>query len=155
EPVPSILNDIDNDIRGLRIGLDVRYVSTGATAEHVAALQSAVQTLRQLGAQIVDVQVPDTGEVQKAWFTIVTKEAAAAHKANFPVHADQYGLYFREFLKTGASVSDADYASAMQFRKDFASRYSAVVGSVDALVCPVFGSFPITTQAQYGSMADW
>jgi amidase len=155
EPVPSMLKDIDKDIRGLRIGFDVRYVNTGATAEHVAALQSAVQTLRQLGAQIVDVQVPDTGEVQKAWFTIVTKEAAAAHKANFPLHADQYGLYFREFLKTGASVSDADYASAMQFRKDFASRYSAVVGSVDALVCPVFGSFPITKQAQYGSMADW
>jgi amidase len=155
EPVPSMLRDINMGIHGLRIGFDLQFANMGATPEHMAAVQSAVQKLRQLGAQIVDVQVPETREVQKAWFTIVTKEAARAHKANFPSRADQYGPYFLEFLKTGASVSAADYAKAMRFRDDFAARYSAVVKSVDALVCPVFGSFPITREAQYGTMADW
>src|SRR5205085_11802269 len=106
EPVPSMLTDIDKGVRGLRIGFDPRYVSAGATPEHAAAVQTAVQKLRELGAELIDVQVPDTRDVQKTWFTITTKEAASAHKANYPSHADQYGPYFREFLKTGASVSD-------------------------------------------------
>jgi amidase len=155
EPVPSMLKDIDNGIRGLRIGFDQSYAKSGAITEHVAAVQSAVDTLRNLGAEIVDVQVPDTSEVQKTWFTMVTREAAVAHKANFPSHADQYGPYFREFLKAGMSVSDAEYDNALRFRKEFVPRFSGVVGSVDALLAPVFGSFPITKQAQYGSMADW
>jgi len=155
EPVPSMLRDIDKGIRGLRLGFDLRYSTAGTTPEHVAAVQSAVQTLKGLGAEIVDVQIPDTADVQKMWFTIVAKEAAAAHKANFPAHADQYGPYFRDFLGMGAAINDADYANAVRFRKDFATRYSAVVGSVDALVCPMFGSFPITKETQYGSMADF
>jgi amidase len=155
DPKPKLLADIDKEVRGLRIGFDLGFAQMGATPEHVAAVRVAVQALRQLGTQVIDVQVPDTADVQKAWFTIATKEAAAAHKANFPAHADEYGPYFREFLKTGTAVSDVDYDSAVRFRKDYASRYSAVVGSIDALVCPVFGSFPITKKAQYGSMADW
>src|SRR5262249_16130387 len=118
DAVPGMLKDIDKDIHGLRLWFDLRYANTAATPQHVAAVQSAGQTLRQLGAQIVDVQVPDTSEVQKAWFTIVTKEAASAHKASFPSHADQYGPYFREFLKTGVSVSDGDYDNAVRFRRD-------------------------------------
>jgi amidase len=155
EPVPSLLKDINQGVRGLRIGFDLRFANTGAIPEHVSTVQAALETLRQLGAQIVDIQVPDATQVQTAWFTIVTKEAATSHKANYPLHADKYGPYFREFMKTGTAVSDADYAKAMQFRTDFATRYRAVVDSVDAMVCPMFGSFPINKEALYGSMADF
>ena len=150
-----MLADIDKGVRGLRIGFDLKYATAAATAEQVAAVQSALETLRQLGAVIVDVVVPDTTDVPNVWNVLCAKEAAVAHRANFPSHADQYGPYLREYLKIGTSISNADYDKAVRFRKDFASKYSNLVASVDSLACPVSAALPITKEAQYGTVAEF
>ena len=157
DPVPHMLDELNKGVQGLRVGFDQRFATEGIHPEQSTAIRSAVAVLRQLGAEIVDVQIPDVTEARKIWDVLCRKEAVIAHAAYFPSHKDEYGPYFREFLEMGAAVKDADYAKAVQYRNDFTTKYRALLSTVDALVYPalVGGAFSITSEAQYGSMADY
>jgi len=152
-----MLDELDKGVRGLRIGFDRRFASEGIHPEQSAAIHAAVEALRQLGAQIVDVQMPDVTEARKMWFILCAKEAVAAHAANFPSRKNEYGPYFRGFLEMGAAVKAADYAKAVQYRKDLSTKYRAVLSTVDAFIYPAGngGAFSISKATQYGSMADF
>src|SRR5437870_7640861 len=102
DPVPHMLDELEKGVRGLRVGFDRRFATEGIQPEQSAAIQSAVDALRQLGAQIVDVQMPNVNGVRNMWLILCAKEAVAAHAANFPSHKNEYGPYFREFLEMGA-----------------------------------------------------
>jgi len=157
DPVPHMLEELDKGVRGFRIGFDRRFATEGIHPEQSAAIQSAVDALRQLGAQIVDVPMPDVSEIRNMWQILCAKEAVIAHAANFPSRKDEYGPYCRDFLEMGAAIKDADYAKAVQYRKDFSAKYRALLSTVDVFVYPVVvgGAFSITREAQYGSMADY
>jgi len=64
DPVPHMLDELDRGVRGLRIGFDRRFATEGIHPEQSAAIQAAIDSLRQLGAQIVDVQMPNVTEVR-------------------------------------------------------------------------------------------
>ena len=157
EPASRMLEDLEKGVRGLRVGFDRRYASEGIHPEQSASIETAVGVLRQLGADIIDVQMPDVRDVQAMWFILCSREAAAAHAVNFPSREDQYGPYFRDFLKMGREVTDTDHARARQFRSDFSAKFNGLLSTIDALVCPsrAGGVFSISQEAQYGSMADF
>lgn len=92
-PVPNMLAELGRGVEGLRIGFDRAYALDGVDRGLAAAIELAVAELRRLGAQIVDVQLPDVSEVHAAWFTVCTAEAAEAHRERFPSRADEYGAY--------------------------------------------------------------
>ena len=54
--------------------------------------------LGQLGAEIVDVEMPDVGDPVEIWYMLGTAEAALAHRATFSQKADEYGPGFRSDL---------------------------------------------------------
>jgi amidase len=155
EPVPHMLDELNKDVRGLRIGFDRRFATEGIHPEQSAALQSAVDVLSHLGAKIVDVQMPDVTGIRNIWFILCAKEAVAAHAANFPSRKNEYGPYFRGFLETGAATNATDYAKAVQYRKDLSTKYRAVLSTVDAFIYPAGngGAFSISKETNYGSMA--
>ena len=157
DPVPQMLNELDKGVRGLRIGFDRRFATEGIHPEQSAAIQAAVAALQQLGAEIVNVQMPDVTEVLSMWFVLCAKEAVTAHAANFPSRKSEYGPYFRDFLEMGAAIKPAEYAKAVQYRKDLSTKYRAVLSTVDAFACPAgnWGAFSISKETQYGSMADF
>src|SRR5579859_6474600 len=118
DPVPDMLKDLDKGVQGLRIGFDRRFATDGIHPEQSAALETAVDVLRQLGARIVDVQMPNVTGIRDQWLILCAKEAVTVHAANFPSRKNEYGPYFREFLEVGAAINAADYAKALQYRKD-------------------------------------
>jgi amidase len=155
-PVPNMLAELDRGVQGLRIGFDRAYALDGGDRGLAAAIELAVAELQQLGARIVDVQLPDVSEVHAAWFTVCTAEAAKAHRENFPSRANEYGAYFREFLEFGARVSEADLAKARQVGKAIGAGFLTVSSTVDAVLSPSGGvPFKIPPGLQYGSMAEW
>ena len=157
DPVPHILDELDKGVRGLRVGFDRRFATEGIHPEQSAAIQAAVDVLRQLGAQIVDVRMPDVTEARNMWLILCAKEAVTAHAANFPSRKNEYGPYFREFLEMGAAVNAGDYGKAVQYRKDLSAKYRAVLSTVDAFAyqSALGGAYSISREAQYGSMADF
>lgn len=155
EPVPHIMGEIDRGVRGLRIGYDKRYASDGVDPGLVAAIERALGELESQGAEIVAVQMPASNPevLRDTWFPICAREAFLAHKQHYPSLADQYGLYFKDFLAFGASVTDEQYAVATGVRNDFSDQFRNVLAQVDVLASPSGGvPFPMPSEVPYGDM---
>ena len=157
EPVPNILAGIRRGVSGTRIGFDARYASEGVEPSLVASIESALDVLEGLGAEIVSIEMPEfLPALTDTFFVICSYEARRTHAATYPSRAADYGPYFREFLEIGSNVSDEAYAEASTARADFSRRFHAVLESVDAVACPSGGTpFALSPEVQYGGMAGF
>jgi amidase len=144
-------------VRGLRIGFDRTYALTGIDAGQAAAIEAAVAVVGRLGAQIVDVRLPDLAGLVDMWLTICGAEMVAAHAATYPARASEYGPYLREFLAGGARVTPSQLAAARERRAALSARLNAVLASVDAIAGPAGGdpAWPITHALQVGSLPEY
>jgi amidase len=137
DPVPNMLKELDRGLKGAQIGFDRDYATKGVDPGLVASIGIALGVLEELGAEIVDVNIPEFGETHvNSWFEICAYEACRAHAANYPARADDYGPYFRDFLGFGSEVSDEAYSQASQLRAEFNAQFIAVLSAVDAVACP-------------------
>jgi amidase len=154
-PTPNITSQLARGIDGMSIGLDRAYALTAIDGGAASSLEEALNVLTRLGARVVDVEMPDLSDVLYVWFTLCSAEAAAAHRATYPSRAAEYGPYFREVLQIGSSVSEGELASARTMRAEIATRFAAVLESVDAIVCPGAGApaWPISRAIHLGTMA--
>lgn len=82
EAVPDYVAALDQNIRGLKIGLPKEYFIEGVSPEVSASVNSAVQKLRELGAEIVDISLPHT-EYAAATYYIIAPAEASANLARF------------------------------------------------------------------------
>ena len=158
DPVPDMLADLYAGVDGLRIGFDRSYATDGTDSALVASVDQVIGTLANLGAEIVDVTMPDYSPefFLQTWVPIGRYEAYRAHAATFPSQADEYGQFMREFLEAGASVTDDQYQSATMRRQEFNVHFEEVLGRVDAVVTPAGGvTIPIDAESLYGSGADF
>jgi amidase len=153
EALPDLQAGLDTGVGGLRIGYDPGFSETGTDAGLVAAMQTALQVLQDLGVDIVEVSLPpETAQLGDAWYAICAYEAQRAHAARFSANPNAFGPFFQDFLAIGASVTDEQYAGAGQLRAAFNQQFSDLLGSVDAMVCPSGGlTFPIEQSTLYGN----
>jgi amidase len=144
-------------IWGLRIGIDRGYALKGIDSGQAAALEAALQVLAGLGAQIVDVKMPDLSDVLPIWSTICSAEIVVAHRADYPARADRMGPYFRAFLEKGAAVTPDQLVAARAKRRDFTARFNAMLETVDVMAGPAGGdpAWPITHAIQVGPLASY
>jgi amidase len=157
DPAPSAFAQVGQDIRGLRIGIDREYSLEGIDAGQAASIEEALKVLAGLGATIVEVKMPDLASLVNMWIAICTPEALAIHKAHFPSRAKEFGLYFRQMLAIGATVTPQQVAEAQKWRQDFTTRVNTILESVDAMACPAGGApaWPVTRDLQIGSFENF
>jgi amidase len=141
-PVPDYLATLALGVRGVRLGVDERYLTQGVQPDVSAAVLAAVQVLVELGARVVPVTVPepDPAEAVQAWLTLTGADALVAHKGLYPERAADYGP-FRQLLDNTAKLSAQDYAQAHELRERFAFAFNVLFEQIDVLVCP---SMPTT-----------
>ena len=154
DAVPDMLGGIDGGVKGVRIGLDERYVTAEVDSEQADAVLAGVRLLEGMGAQIVEVQMPELEEFLEAWKPICSAEAVAAHEATYPSRRDEYGPWFRGWLDLGESVTGAAYAKANNLRASCNGRLRQVFEAIDVLACPSMPepAFPTKPSWQYGPM---
>ena len=76
EPSPSLLSHVDDGVAGKRVGL-VRELFDGADAEVVAEVERAAAALRDAGATIVELSVPELHLGLSAYYLIAPAEASS------------------------------------------------------------------------------
>jgi amidase len=140
-PVPDMMSGLHDGAQGMRLGIDRRFCEGGCEAGLVEAIYAATETWRGLGAEVVEVQMPEGWQaLREAWFALCAVEAVAAHEATFPSRAAEYGPYFREFLGLGATIGAEQQAIARALRTSYSARFEEVLSNVDAVVAPSGGS---------------
>jgi aspartyl-tRNA(Asn)/glutamyl-tRNA(Gln) amidotransferase subunit A len=77
EAVPDFTAGLDSGVAGMRIGLPREYFIEGTDAEVKAAVDTAVQQLESLGAEIVEVSLPHTEYAIATYYILATAEASA------------------------------------------------------------------------------
>jgi amidase len=136
-PVPNVLAEIGASADGLRIGWDERFASDDLSPDFASRVADGMRVLEGLGASIVPVRVPTRlREYLAAWQVLCTSEAYAAHRDFYPARADEYGPWFREWLRLGSQYSAADYADAHHLRLQCAGAFHALLEPLDAFLCP-------------------
>jgi aspartyl-tRNA(Asn)/glutamyl-tRNA(Gln) amidotransferase subunit A len=77
QPVPDYAAALDGKIRGLKLGLPREYMIGGLDPEVKAAVDAAVKTFQELGAEIVEISLPHTDYAVATYYIIATAEASA------------------------------------------------------------------------------
>lgn len=75
--VPDYRAALSGDLRGLKLGLPREYLVAGLDPEVEGATRTAVNTLRELGAEVVEISLPHTDYAVAAYYIIATAEASA------------------------------------------------------------------------------
>ena len=156
DPVPEVLEDIDKGIEGIRIGFDLQYATKDIDPELVGAVLAGVKVLEDLGAEIVEIQLPDIDAYVAAWPILCSAEAVAAHEATYPSRRDDYGPWLRGWLDKGAKVTGAEYAKANNLRAACTGHFRRAFEGIDVLVCPsTFAPpHPVKPEKLYGPMPE-
>ena len=154
-PVPDFEAGLDGTATGLRIGWDDAFATADVEPYVAEALRGAVATLGNLGATIVELQVPEIEPSETdAWSVMASAEAAAVHEATYPSKTDEYGTYFRQFLSSGRAQTAVELAQAVIARKNASGRIAPVFDNIDLLLIPTLASesFQYDPEAAYGGL---
>ena len=156
DPVPDMLAGIGRGLAGIRFGYDERYATHDIDPDMAGAVSAAVQLLEGLGADIVEVELPDLDPFVDAWKTLCSAEAVAAHRSTYPFKRDDYGPWFRDWLDLGASITAAEYAEANNLRLQSNGHLHRVFRSIDILLCPSMSApaHPVTREILYGPLPE-
>jgi aspartyl-tRNA(Asn)/glutamyl-tRNA(Gln) amidotransferase subunit A len=138
-PPEEYLAGIDGSIAGLRVGVPVEYFfdHPALHPEQKASSEAVVAALAELGAEVVEVNLPHVAEAKEANTLTMICEAFAYHRMDMAGGRWQdYGRGLRSMVGRGALYHAADYVQAQRFRSWFAKRAAEVMGQVDVLVTP-------------------
>lgn len=75
--VPDYRAELSGDIRGMRIGFPAELFGGGLDAEVRTSVESAIDAYRELGAEIVDVELPNAKYCIAVYYIIATAEASS------------------------------------------------------------------------------
>ena len=76
-PVPNYVEGLTGNIKGARLGLPRSLFGEGLDAEVRASVEAAVEVYRQLGAEVVDVELPNAQYSIAVYYIIATAEASS------------------------------------------------------------------------------
>ncbi|MDD2709149.1 MAG: Asp-tRNA(Asn)/Glu-tRNA(Gln) amidotransferase subunit GatA [Verrucomicrobiae bacterium] len=77
DAVPDYSKALEQGIKGLRMGLPKEYFAPGLDPQVEKLVRAAVEELRQLGAELVEISLPHTPYAVAVYYVIATAEASA------------------------------------------------------------------------------
>ncbi|MEQ8707684.1 MAG: amidase [Rhodospirillales bacterium] len=147
-PAPGCAAALTRDLKGLRIGHVTNFTELSAVSdEHRAATIDALEVYRALGAEIIDVTLPDLWDFTVANSVIMMSEAYAIHEKWLQEQPENYTSFTRSRISMGAFIRAADYINAQKTRRELALATAKLMTSVDLLVFPgMLGDPPIAKE---------
>jgi aspartyl-tRNA(Asn)/glutamyl-tRNA(Gln) amidotransferase subunit A len=123
-------------LRGLAIGMPRGWLECRVTPGVAAAVSSAVERLRSLGAAVREIEFPGPDPMMLANRLIVLAEAAAFHLPWLRRVPGEYGPDVRARLELGQYLMAVDYLAGQRLRGELCRSVAAAMRDVDLLVTP-------------------
>ncbi len=160
EPVSNYAAMLDGNVKGLRVGVPQEYFVEGMEPGVEAAVRAAIETLRDLGAEIVEVSLPHTSYALPVYYIVAPAEASANlarfNGVRYGLHVEGenvidemeltrgqgFGAEVRRRIMLGtyalsAGYYDAYYKRAQQVRTLIRRDFQQVFAQVDVLAAAV------------------
>ena len=159
--VPDYSEHLVDNIHGLKIGLPVEYFAEGLDANVAKVIETAIGEYRKLGAEIVDIQLPNSRLSIPVYYIVATAECSSnlsrfdgvrfGHRCENPIDLEDlykrsrdegFGDEVKRRIMIGtyalsAGYYDAYYLKAQQLRRLIKQDYEKAFEQVDVILCPV------------------
>ncbi len=123
-------------LTGLRLGVPAAWLSERVDAQVLAAFHTATAVLRDLGAEVVEVNLPPAPVLTLVNRLITLAEAAAWHAPFLTRQAGDYGADVRVRLELGQFILARDYLTGQRLRAELSQEVATVMAQVDAVLTP-------------------
>ncbi len=158
--VPDFTKALVQDVKGLKIGLPKEYFVKGMDPEVEAAVKNGVKALEAMGAEVVEISLPNTDYAISTYYLIAPAEAATnlarydgvSYGERCEDAADLVEMmtktrtqYLGEEVKRrimignyalSAGYYDAYYLKALKVRRLVKEDYDKAFEQVDVIICP-------------------
>jgi aspartyl-tRNA(Asn)/glutamyl-tRNA(Gln) amidotransferase subunit A len=137
-PTVDYTANIGKSLAGLRVGVVRHFFEKDLITdpETIAALETSVNALRDLGAVVRDVTLSPFGAYADCGSLISRSEAYAIHQHWLRTTPELYGAFGRHRLMAGAFISAADYINAQRERTRLVAEFLDVMKTVDVVIFP-------------------
>ncbi|QRX84035.1 Asp-tRNA(Asn)/Glu-tRNA(Gln) amidotransferase subunit GatA [Glaciimonas sp. PAMC28666] len=177
-PKEDFTRDLNNDLKGLRIGIPKEYFSSGLAPDVEQAVRAALNEYEKLGAVLVDISLPKTELSIPVYYVIAPAEASSnlsrfdgvryGHRAaNYKDLADMYqksraegfGEEVKRRILVGAYVLshgyyDAYYLQAQKIRRLIAEDFQKALTGPNRLCDVIMGPVSPTVAWDLGAKAN-
>jgi aspartyl-tRNA(Asn)/glutamyl-tRNA(Gln) amidotransferase subunit A len=135
-PLENFLPTLNDGIEGVRIGMPRNFYFEDVHPDIGTAVNKAASALENLGAKLVEIDVPGAEEMQH-WATImIFCDALAFHSERLESHPEKFSKGVYERMTHGHSFTGVDYANAMRARESWKGDMARLFGEIDVLLSP-------------------
>lgn len=159
-PVQNYRKSLNNDIKGMKIGVVKELISEGLAPDVAKAMQNAIDTYKALGAEIVEISLPNLKHSIGIYYILATAECSSnlarfdgvryGHRTDNAENllemycksrAEGFGPEVKRRIMLGtyalsSGYYDAYYKKAQQMRRVVTEDFLKAFEKVDALISP-------------------
>jgi len=159
--VPDFSSTLNDSIKGLKIGLPKEYFEEGLNSDIAKVIETAIEEYKKLGAEIVEISLPNTKLAIPAYYVIAPAEASTnlsrfdgvryGYRCENPVdltdmymrtRGEGFGTEVKRRIMTGtyalsAGYYDAYYLKAQKLRRLISDDFKQAFEKVDVIMGPV------------------
>lgn len=137
-PSSNYTSELGKSLSGLRVGVVRHFFETDLLTdpETIAALETSVLALRDMGAVVGDVRLSRFAAYADCGSLISRSEAYAIHQHWLRTSPELYGAFGRHRLMAGAFVLAADYINAQRERARLVGELAEIMKTVDLVIFP-------------------
>ena len=160
QAVPDYTASLNADIMGLKIGLPKEYFNEGLDAEVGKAVEAAIEEYKKLGAEIVDIRLPNSHLAVPAYYVVAPAECSSnlsrfdgarfGHRCEAPQDLEDlykrsrgegFGPEVKRRIMIGtyalsAGYYDAYYLKAQKVRRLISEDFKQAFEQVDVIMGP-------------------
>ncbi|MGW0904327.1 amidase [Streptomyces sp. NPDC002853] len=142
----------EGDLTGLRVGVPRNYYFERISPEVEESVRQAIGRLQELGAELVEVEIPLARYIQATQWGLMVPEATANHERTLRSVPDLYTAEVRVLLEAGELVSAGDYLRAQRARALMCEAWTRMLGRVDVIAAP---AVPMTAAKAGQESVEW
>jgi aspartyl-tRNA(Asn)/glutamyl-tRNA(Gln) amidotransferase subunit A len=158
--VPDYTANLNQDLTGLKIGLPKEYFGEGLDAEVAATIEAAITEYKKLGAEVVEISLPNTNLAVPTYYVVAPAECSSnlsrmdgvrfGHRCENPKDLEDlykrsrgegFGSEVKRRIMVGAyalssGYYDAYYLKAQQLRQLISNDFKQAFEQVDVIMGP-------------------
>ena len=159
-PVENYRNSLNNDIKGLKVGVVKELIGDGLADDVANAIQNAINTYKSLGAEVVEISLPNIKHSIGIYYILATAECSSnlarfdgvryGHRTTdannltelyCKSRAEGFGPEVKRRIMLGtyalsSGYYDAYYKKALQMRRVVNEDFLNAFKEVDVLIAP-------------------